>query len=245
MLLQRVLGGADPPVQGGCRARPGMPGAGQVGPVPGLGLARAAPGLARRGGPAKDVSDQAGTSAAPAARPEARMARPVAVAGDTPAASCEAGEPPSARLLARRSREPWASGSVPAPLCAVRAGPGVVVAAGPAGVAAARPSSGQCGRRSGRPGDRERETCGLSVGAYETGASWGGTRVTFDRAHDCALGFHPGALQSTTRVLAAACRRAAGQGGGLRGSNHPHARVLSGHPRCPIRGISSARNPAR
>ena len=69
------------------------------------------------------------------------MARPEAVTGDTPAASCEAGEPPPARLLACRSGEIWASGSVPVPPCTARAVPRAVVAPGPPGVAAARPTA--------------------------------------------------------------------------------------------------------
>jgi hypothetical protein len=181
-----VLGGADPPVQGGGRAWPGEPGAGQVAPV-------ARPGR----WPARPRTSGPQTSGPPGVG-RRRRAR----SGPARAYWPHWGRPGWRRPGPRRPVRPPQRPSQRLRACNVRA-------------------FGRC---------------------CETRASWGWTSVTFDRAHDCALGFHPGALRGTTRVLAAACRCAAGQGGGLRGEQPPLRRVFSGYSRCPIRGIRSARN---
>src|ERR1700733_3990132 len=77
--------------------------------------------------------------------------------------------------------------------------------------------------------------------------SWGWTKLTFARAHDvrvCSVSTRGTADHSGgAGRAAAACRRAAGQGGGSRGESDHHTRPgASGHPQCPIRTISSARN---
>ena len=76
------------------------------------------------------------------------------------------------------------------------------------------------------------------------GMSWGWTRCAFCRARDTRSLPPRGAAVTRGCDQAGAHRCAAGQGGGLRGSSAHRARLgASGHQPCPIRTISSARNP--